>query len=140
MIYRENGRRYVPIKFSVRGRDLAGTIADVQSRLSHSIHLPEGYHFEWAGEYDSLRKEQQRLAIIIPITVGIILGLLYVSFNSFRDALVVMSVLPFGIAGGVLSLLISRHALQHLGGRRLCLSDRGRHAWGTRLRGRDPTR
>ena len=107
MIYRENGRRYVPIKFSVRGRDLAGTIADVQSRLSHSIHLPEGYHFEWAGEYDSLRKEQQRLAIIIPITVGIILGLLYVSFNSFRDALVVMSVLPFGIAGGVLSLLIS---------------------------------
>jgi heavy metal efflux system protein len=107
MIYRENGRRYVPIKFSVRGRDLAGTIADVQSRLSHSVHLPEGYHFEWAGEYDSLRKEQQRLAIIIPITVGIILGLLYVSFNSLSDALVVMSVLPFGIAGGVLSLLIS---------------------------------
>jgi cobalt-zinc-cadmium resistance protein CzcA len=107
MIYRENGRRYIPIKFSVRGRDLAGTIADVQSQLSRSIHLPQGYHYEWAGEYDSLRKEQQRLAIIIPITVGIILGLLYVSFNSLRDALAVMSVLPFGIAGGVLALLIS---------------------------------
>jgi cobalt-zinc-cadmium resistance protein CzcA len=107
MIYRENGRRYIPIKFSVRGRDLAGTIAEVQSRLLRSIHLPEGYHYEWAGEYDSLRKEQQRLAIIIPITVGIILGLLYVSFNSLRDALAVMSVLPFGIAGGVFSLLIS---------------------------------
>ena len=107
MIYRENGRRYIPIKFSVRGRDLAGTIAEVQSQLLHSIHLPEGYHYEWAGEYDSLRKEQQRLAIIIPITVGIILSLLYVSFNSLRDALAVMSVLPFGIAGGVLSLLIS---------------------------------
>ena len=107
MIYRENGRRYIPIKFSVRGRDLAGTIADVQSRLTRSIRLPEGYHYEWAGEYDSLRKEQQRLMIIIPITVGIILGLLYVSFNSLRDALAVMSVLPFGIAGGVLSLLIS---------------------------------
>ncbi|WP_109487356.1 efflux RND transporter permease subunit [Occallatibacter savannae] len=107
MIYRENGRRYIPIKFSVRGRDLAGTIADVQGRLERSVMLPEGYHYEWAGEYDSLRKEQRRLAIIIPITVGVILGLLYVSFNSLRDALAVMSVLPFGIAGGVLSLLIS---------------------------------
>lgn len=107
IIYRENGRRYIPIKFSVRGRDLAGTIAEVQARLARSIHLPEGYHYEWAGEYDSLRKEQQRLAVIIPITVGMILGLLYVSFNSLRDALAVMSVLPFGIAGGILSLLIS---------------------------------
>jgi heavy metal efflux system protein len=106
-IYRENGRRYIPIKFSVRGRDLAGTIADVQQKLEQQVHLPEGYHFEWAGEYDSLRKEQRRLAIIIPITVGVILGLLYVSFNSMRDALAVMSVLPFGIAGGVLALLIS---------------------------------
>jgi cobalt-zinc-cadmium resistance protein CzcA len=107
MIYRENGRRYIPIKFSVRGRDLAGTISEVQSKLVSSVHLPEGYHFEWAGEYDSLRKEQQRLAVIIPITVGMILALLYVSFNSIRDALTVLSVLPFGIAGGVLALLVS---------------------------------
>jgi cobalt-zinc-cadmium resistance protein CzcA len=107
MIYRENGQRYIPIKFSVRGRDLAGTIADVQEKLKHSVRLPAGYHYEWAGEYDSLRREQRRLAIIIPITVGVILGLLYVSFNSIRDALAVMSVLPFGIAGGVLSLLVS---------------------------------
>jgi cobalt-zinc-cadmium resistance protein CzcA len=108
MVYRENGRRYVPIKFSVRGRDLAGTIQEVQSKISRSVRLPEGYHYEWAGEYDSLRKEQQRLAIIIPFTVGMILALLYVSFNSIRDALAVLSVLPFGIAGGVLALLVSR--------------------------------
>ncbi|HXY50671.1 MAG TPA: CusA/CzcA family heavy metal efflux RND transporter [Terriglobales bacterium] len=108
MIYRENGRRYIPIKFSVRGRDLAGTIEEVQAKLARSVRLPEGYHYEWAGEYDSLRKEQQRLAIIIPITVGMILALLYVSFNSLRDALAVLSVLPFGIAGGVLALLVSR--------------------------------
>jgi heavy metal efflux system protein len=107
IIYRENGRRYIPIKFSVRGRDLAGTIADVQEKLLHSVQLPDGYHYEWAGEYDSLRKEQRRLSVIIPITVGVIVGLLYVSFNSIRDALAVMSVLPFGIAGGVLALLIS---------------------------------
>jgi cobalt-zinc-cadmium resistance protein CzcA len=108
MVYRENGRRYIPVKFSVRGRDLAGTIQEVQSQLSRSVHLPEGYHYEWAGEYDSLRKEQQRLAIIIPITVGMILALLYVSFNSIRDAFAVLSVLPFGIAGGVLALLVSQ--------------------------------
>jgi cobalt-zinc-cadmium resistance protein CzcA len=108
MVYRENGRRYIPIKFSVRGRDLAGTIQEVQSNLDRSVRLPGGYHFEWAGEYDSLRKEQQRLAIIIPITVAMIFGLLYVSFNSFRDAVVVLSVLPFGIAGGVLALWISQ--------------------------------
>jgi cobalt-zinc-cadmium resistance protein CzcA len=107
MVYRENGRRYIPIKFSVRGRDLAGTIQEVQSKLESSVRLPEGYHYEWAGEYDSLRKEQQRLAIIIPITVGMTLALLYVSFNSIRDALAVLSVLPFGIAGGVLALLFS---------------------------------
>jgi len=107
MVYRENGRRYVPIKFSVRGRDLAGTIQEVQLKLSQAVHLPEGYHYEWAGEYDSLRKEQQRLEIIIPITVGMILALLYVSFNSIRDALAVLAVLPFGIAGGVLALFVS---------------------------------
>jgi cobalt-zinc-cadmium resistance protein CzcA len=107
-VYRENGRRYIPIKFSVRGRDLAGSIQEVQSKLAYSVRLPEGYHYEWAGEYDSLRKEQQRLAVIIPITVGMILALLYVSFNSIRDALAVLSMLPFGIAGGVLALLVSR--------------------------------
>lgn len=107
MIYRENGRRYIPIKFSVRGRDLAGTIQEVQSKLAQLIRLPEGYHYEWAGEYDSLRKEQERLAIIIPIAIALILGLLYVSFNVIRDALAVLSVLPFGIAGGILALLVS---------------------------------
>ncbi|HZU22071.1 MAG TPA: efflux RND transporter permease subunit, partial [Terriglobales bacterium] len=107
MVYRENGRRYIPIKFSVRGRDLAGTIQDVQARLQRAVRLPEGYHYEWAGEYDSLRKEQRRLAIILPITLGIILALVYISFNSITDAVAVISVLPFGAAGGVLSLLVT---------------------------------
>ena len=107
MIFRENGRRYIPVKFSVRGRDLAGTIQEVQRRLAQKVHLPEGYHLEWAGEYDSLQKEQRRLAVIIPITLLIILGLLFTAFNSLRHALLVLAILPFGLLGGVLSLLLT---------------------------------
>ncbi len=107
MIFRENGRRYIPVKFSVRGRDLAGTIQDVQSRLAQKVHLPEGYHLEWAGEYDSLQKEQRRLAVIIPITLLIILALLFTAFNSLRHALLVLAILPFGLLGGILSLLLT---------------------------------
>jgi heavy metal efflux system protein len=107
MVYRENGRRYIPIKFSVRGRDLSSTIEDVQSRLARQVHLPEGYHIEWAGEYESLRREQRRLTVIIPISLLIILALLFTAFNSLRDALIVLATLPFGAIGGVLSLLLT---------------------------------
>jgi heavy metal efflux system protein len=107
MIYRENGRRYIPVKFSVRGRDLAGTIQDVQNRLAGKVHLAEGYHYEWAGEYDSLQKEQRRLAVIIPISLIVILALLFTAFNSLRHALLVLAILPFSAIGGVLSLLIT---------------------------------
>jgi cobalt-zinc-cadmium resistance protein CzcA len=107
MIYRENGRRYIPVKFSVRGRDLAGTIQEVQARIAQKVHLPEGYHYEWAGEYDSLQKEQRRLIIIIPISLVIILALLFTAFNSLRHALLVLAMLPFGLTGGILSLLVT---------------------------------
>jgi cobalt-zinc-cadmium resistance protein CzcA len=110
MIYRENGRRYIPVKFSVRGRDLAGTIQDVQARIARTVHLPEGYHYEWAGEYDSLQKEQRRLMIIIPISLVIILALLFTAFNSLRHALLVLAMLPFGLTGGILSLLVTHTA------------------------------
>jgi cobalt-zinc-cadmium resistance protein CzcA len=108
MIYRENGLRFIPIKFSVRGRDLAGTIQDVQQRLNKSVHLPQGYHLEWAGEYQSLRAEQHRLAFVIPISLLIILGLLFTAFNSIRHALLVLAILPFGMTGGLLSLFVTR--------------------------------
>lgn len=106
-IYREGGRRYVPIKFSVRGRDLQSTIRDLQGRLASQIKLPSGYDYTWAGEFDSLQKELHRLAFIVPISLLIILALLYVLFLSWRDALIVMAVIPFGMIGGVFSLLIT---------------------------------
>ncbi len=107
MIYRENGRRYIPVKFSVRGRDLASTIQEVRQRLAKKVRLPEGYHLEWAGEYESLRREQRRLAAVIPISLLIIFGLLFAAFNSIRHALLVLAILPFGAIGGFLSLLLT---------------------------------
>ena len=107
MIYRENGRRYIPIKFSVRGRDLATTIQDLQHQLANKIKLPSGYNYTWAGEFDSLRKEQRRLAFIIPISLVAILVLLYIQFRTWKDALIVLGTLPFGAIGGILALYLT---------------------------------
>lgn len=107
MIYRESGRRYIPVKFSVRGRDLATTMQDLQQRIKEQVHLPEGYSYEWAGEFDSLRKEQRRLMVVIPVSLAVILVLLFIQFHSWRDALVVMAVLPFAATGGVWVLLLT---------------------------------
>jgi cobalt-zinc-cadmium resistance protein CzcA len=107
-IYRENDKRYIPVKFSVRGRDLASTIQELQGRLQHEINLPQGYSYEWAGEFDSLRKEQRRLAFIVPISLVLILVLLFIQFHSWRDSLIVLGTLPFAATGGVWSLLLTR--------------------------------
>jgi heavy metal efflux system protein len=108
MIYRENGRRYIPIKFSVRGRDLATAIQDLQQKLASKIKLPPGYNYTWAGEFDSLRKEQRRLAFIIPVSLLVILILLYIQFRTWKDAFVVLGTLPFGAIGGVFALFLTR--------------------------------
>ena len=107
MIFREGGRRYIPIKFSVRGRDLAATIVDLQNQIRRKITLPQGYTYTWAGEFDSLRKEQQRLAVIIPISLAVIFLLLYLQFQRWVDALIVLATLPFCAIGGVLALLVT---------------------------------
>jgi cobalt-zinc-cadmium resistance protein CzcA len=107
MIFREGGRRYIPIKFSVRGRDLAATIVDLQNQIHTKITLPQGYTYDWAGEFDALRKEQQRLAIIIPISLTAIFLLLYLQFQRWGDALIVLATLPFCIVGGILALLVT---------------------------------
>jgi len=108
MIYREGGRRYIPIKFSVRGRDLSTTISDLQDRLRQQVKLPTGYDYTWAGEFDSLRKEQRRLAVIIPISLAIIVILLYIQFNTWKDAFIIIATLPFAAVGGAASLFITR--------------------------------
>jgi cobalt-zinc-cadmium resistance protein CzcA len=107
MIYREDGRRYIPIKFSVRGRDLATTTTELQAKLAQTLKLPTGYNYTLAGEFDSLQKEQRRLAVIIPISLAIILVLLYIQFHTWRDALTIIAILPFAEVGGAVSLLLT---------------------------------
>jgi cobalt-zinc-cadmium resistance protein CzcA len=110
MIYHEGGRRYIPIKFSVRGRDLASAIQDLQDQLNDKVKLPTGYNYTWAGEFDSLRKEQKRLALIIPVSIAIILVLLYIQFRSWKDAIIVVATLPFAAIGGIITLWITHTA------------------------------
>ncbi len=105
IIYRENNERYIPIKFSVRGRDLESTVQEAQARLSEVVELPERYRTEWAGEYDQLKDEQKRLAIIVPLALVLILFLLYIAFQSVLDAVLVLVTIPFALIGGVFSLV-----------------------------------
>ncbi|MGE3977149.1 MAG: efflux RND transporter permease subunit [Nitrospira sp.] len=107
IIYRENNERYIPIKFSVRDRDLQGTVEEAQAELAQKVTLPNGYRIEWAGQYDQLKDEQKRLAKVVPVSLVIILFLLYTAFDSLKNALLVLAAVPFALIGGVLSLVIT---------------------------------
>ncbi len=106
-IYHESVQRFIPVKFSVRGRDLAGTVAEAQQRIAKNLKLPNGYRLVWAGEYGELQAARKRLAIIVPISLVLILGLLYALFSSLLESLLALSGIPFAIAGGVLALYVS---------------------------------
>ncbi|MBV8665877.1 MAG: efflux RND transporter permease subunit [Burkholderiaceae bacterium] len=103
-IYRETTQRYIPIKFSVRGRDLGGTVAEAQDRIAKNVKLPIGYRMVWAGEFEDLQQAQKRLAIVVPLSLLLILVLLYGLFNSLRDSLLTLAGIPFAIGGGILAL------------------------------------
>ena len=105
IIYRENNERYIPIKFSVRNRDLESTVEEAQSVLARTVKLPERYRMEWAGQYDQLKEEQKRLAKIVPLSLLIIILLLYATFDSLKNALLVLSTVPFALIGGVIALV-----------------------------------
>jgi cobalt-zinc-cadmium resistance protein CzcA len=103
-IYREARERYIPVKFSVRGRDLGGTVAEAQQRVAKNVKLPSGYRIIWAGEFESLQLAKERLEVIVPVSLALIMVLLYGLFNSFRDSLLALAGIPFAIGGGVLAL------------------------------------
>ena len=106
-IYHESVQRFIPVKFSVRGRDLGGTVAEAQERIAKDVKLPSGYRLVWAGEFGDLQEAKKRLEIIVPLSLLLIIGLLYAQFNSVRDSLLALAGIPFAVAGGVLALWVS---------------------------------
>ncbi len=106
-IYREQQQRYVPVKFSVRGRDLGSAVLEAQQRVADKVKIPGGYSVEWVGEFGNLKSALQRLAVAVPVAIALILLLLYVSFGSLRDTLLAGSAIPMALTGGLFGLFIA---------------------------------
>ncbi|MBN9081439.1 MAG: cytochrome-c peroxidase [Rhizobiales bacterium 62-17] len=102
-IYREQQQRYIPIKFSVRDRDLGSAIREAQQRVAE-LNIPAGYRLEWAGQFGNLQDAIKRLQVIVPITVLFMAVLLFVNFSSLTDTLLGLSVIPMAMIGGILAL------------------------------------
>lgn len=106
-IYREKQERYIPIKFSVRGRDLGSAVLEAQRKVAEQVVLPGGYRMEWVGEFGQLEEAMARLKVVVPLSLGLILLLLYFNFNSVTDALLAASVMPMALIGGIFALYVT---------------------------------
>lgn len=107
LIYREGNSRYIAIKYSVRGRDLGSTVEEAISRVGKQVKLPEGYQLVWTGEYESQKRANARLAVIVPITVLVIFFILYTAFHSFKWALLIIMNVAMAPIGGILALYLT---------------------------------
>jgi cobalt-zinc-cadmium resistance protein CzcA len=106
-IYRENNLRFVPIKFSVRGRDLGGTIAEAQEKVGANIKIEKGYDLTWNGEFENQVRAVNQLKIVIPISVALIFMWLFFMFNSVKNAFAVLMNVPFALIGGIMALFFT---------------------------------
>ena len=106
-IYREGNSRYIAIKYSVRGRDLGSTVREAIEQVRQKVQLPEGYHLDWTGEYESQQRANKRLAIIVPITVLLMSLILYSAFNSWKWVGLILAVVMLSPLGGFISLLVT---------------------------------
>jgi cobalt-zinc-cadmium resistance protein CzcA len=106
-IYREQQERYLPIKFSVRERDLGGAIREAQEKIADQVKLPPGSRLEWVGEFGNLQDAIKRLSIVVPISLTLIAMLIWFNFGSAIDTLLTMSVIPMAVFGGIVGLLVT---------------------------------
>jgi cobalt-zinc-cadmium resistance protein CzcA len=106
-IYREGNARYVAIKYSVRGRDLGGAVEEAIEKVNAQLQLPRGYHIDWAGEYESQKRAEARLLVIVPLTILVIFIILYMMFRSFKWALLILANVAMAPVGGLLALLVT---------------------------------
>jgi cobalt-zinc-cadmium resistance protein CzcA len=106
-IYREDQQRYIPIKFSVRNRDLGGAVLEAQQKIANEVTLPSGYRLEWVGEFGELQEAIGRLAVVVPLSLVLICLLLFLNFGSVIDMLLAASVMPMALIGGIFALFVS---------------------------------
>jgi cobalt-zinc-cadmium resistance protein CzcA len=106
-IYREGNSRYLSVTFNVRGRDLGGSVEEAMAQIKQKVKFPPSYRFEWSGEYESAKRAQARLAVIVPLTILIIFIILYTMFRSGKWALLILGVVSMAPIGGLLALLIT---------------------------------
>jgi cobalt-zinc-cadmium resistance protein CzcA len=106
-IYRESNQRYVAVTFNVRGRDLGTTVADSIKQINEKVKMPPGYHIGWSGEYESEKRAEARLAVIVPLTILVIFIILYTMFRSFKWSLLILLNVALARVGGFLALLIT---------------------------------
>jgi len=106
-IYREENSRYVAVKFSVRGRDLGSTVDEAIKKVNASVKLPTGYTLDWAGEYESAKRSQRRLLIVLPLTILLIYIILYTMFKSVKWAMLILTNIAMAPIGGLLALLVT---------------------------------
>ena len=104
-IYREGNTRYAAITFSVRGRDLGSTVGEAMKQVQQRVKLPQGYHLEWSGEYESEKRAEARLAVVVPLTILVISIILYTMFRSFKWAMLILVNVLLAPMGGLLALL-----------------------------------
>ena len=106
IIARRENQRQVTVRTNIRGRDQGGFVAEAQARFADGVKLPPGYRVSWGGQFENFARARQRLGVIVPITIGIILALLFTTFGSARDACLVLLNVPFSLAGGLLALAL----------------------------------
>jgi heavy metal efflux system protein len=107
-IYREGNQRYVAIKYSVRGRDLGGAVEEAIKKVNAQVQLPRGYHIDWEGEYESQKRAQARLFVIVPLTILVIFLILYTMFRSLKWAVLILANVALAGIGGSFALLFTR--------------------------------
>ncbi|GAA6146316.1 CusA/CzcA family heavy metal efflux RND transporter [Alcanivorax sp. VBW004] len=105
-ISRENGKRRIVVTANVRGRDLGSFVKEVQESIREKADIPPGYWLDYGGTFEQLESASQRLSIVVPLTLLVILGILVMAFSSFKDALIIFSGVPLALTGGVLSLYL----------------------------------
>jgi cobalt-zinc-cadmium resistance protein CzcA len=106
IIARRENQRQITVRTNIRDRDQGGFVAEAQARVAAAVTLPSGYRIAWGGQFENLERARERLALILPVTILIVFGLLFVAFASIRDAALVLVNVPFSLVGGILALYV----------------------------------